>query len=188
MSNIVNITDFVGRFSIPNIEKDTTSFDNNYIAVYEPEILKRLLGVGLYNDFIQGLAAQTPEQKWIDLRDGKTYLVDGVTVEWSGVKKLIVPYVYYFYLQQNYNTLSGVGVINSNAENATKTDPNIKLVDAWNECVNYSGNYKAATTSELMPINYVSFEDTIFNFIVNHYQDYINWIYTPIESINYLGI
>lgn len=190
MSNIIDITQFKGALSIPNIEKDTEAFEDNYIGVYEPQILKRLLGIDLYNQFKTGLSDDPIEDKWKNLRDGITYEVEvddvTYTIEWTGVDKLIAYYVYYWYVKENYQQLTGLGVINSNAENATKVDPNTKLVWAWNECKKLSGLYDEITTGE--DLTYESIEDSLFNFIINNIDDYTNWVYNPIQLTNILGI
>lgn len=190
MSNIIDITSFKGAWAIPNIEKDSESFENNYIAVYEPEILKMLLGFDLYRQFKTGLDEATPAEKWTNLKDGAVYdvVIGDITykVEWEGLEKLITSYVYFSYVRDNFNQLTTLGVISSTAENATQIDPNYKMVWAWNEAEKRSGNYKHVATGE--SLTYLSVENTLFNFVFSHLTDYTNWIYMPIEPMNVLGI
>ena len=102
---------------------------------------------------------------------------------------LISYYVYYWYVKTNYQQLTGVGTINSDAENATKIDPNVKLVWSWNECSKLAGNYEYPLRGEdVTTVNYEKTEETLFNFLIHNIEDYDNWQYKPINKINVLGI
>lgn len=191
---LIDIGYFKGGLTIPNIEKDASGFENDYINKYEKEILVRLLGNTLYSNFMAGLAAPTIEQKWLDLRDGKDYTITinevDYTIRWNGLinsekESLIAYYVYFHWLQRNYHQLSGLGVIDTTTENATKVDPNEKLVWANNECAKLAGEYYHIT---LGYFEYTSFEPSLFNFIINNQTDYVGWVYTPLLPINNLGI
>ena len=163
MNNLCAYTDFVGDKNIPI--KDVTDFTNNYIAVYQKEILIKLLGFDLYLAFEAGLSEGTIAQKWTDLKNGSTYVVDGVKKQNPGVKDIVVYYVYCKWLSANYNQITGVGVINSTAENAEKIDPEIKIMAGWNTMVNYY--------------------NMVYDFINEKETDYPNWDFTELNKILY---
>ena len=141
---LIDIDYFKGALQIPNIEKDSTGFESNYIDVYEKEILTHLLGNTLYQNMIANYQSGTPSVG-VDLVEGKTYTVTinqiDYTVKWNGLINtdeisLISYYVYYNYVQQNYQQLTGLGVGAQNMGNATVIDPNEYVVvteDPYNE-------------------------------------------------------
>ena len=144
---LIDIDYFKGALNIPNIEKDTDSFNQNYIGLYEPEILTQLLGNDLYQQVLANYDTNT-DDKWRDLVEGKTYIVtiSGIdySVKWNGLINseqisLIAYYVYYKYVDINFQQLTGLGVGAQAMENATIIDPNKKLVWSWNECRKLSG-------------------------------------------------
>ena len=82
--------------------------------------------------------------------------------------------------------VTALGVGAQAMENATIIDPNKKLVWSWNECRKLSGLYDYPTTG--IDLTYLSIEPTLFNFIINHIDDYAPWVYLPVEQMNILGI
>jgi len=191
---LIDVDYFKGALQIPNLDKDTTAFENNYITPYEKEILVRLLGYDLYNQLITNYVSGTPSV-WVDLVEGADFTVtkDTVdyTVHWNGLINteeisLIAYYVYFNYVQQNYQQLTGLGVGSQNMENSQIVHPNQKLVWSNNECVKLAGTYNCITTGENLTSD--SLEPSLFNFILNNLTDYPNWYYTPLETINILGI
>ena len=187
MSIISNpISYFKGLIEIPFDNKDTSEFESVYIDVYEKEILIRLLGYTLYKEFTEALATGTPDQKWIDLRDGVEYTVtvDQVdyTVKWNGLQNaekisLITDWVYFNWLRQNNEQLTGLGVSSANKENATDFDSNFKKVQSHNRCAELSGN---ECNEKLEP--------TLYNYLSNNEDLYSNWVFKELEKINVLGI
>lgn len=191
----IDLSYFKGFLQIPNLDKDPDAFEANYIDFYEREILLRLLGYDLYNQFIEGLEDATPAQKWLDLRDGKTFEVTinqaTYNVRWNGLINdekisLLSYYVYFNYIRENYQQATGLGYIESTQENAENVDPNSKLVRVWNKCSELAGRYYFKTTGE--NLFYLSTDGSLFNFIYTHLSDYQNWQYEPVKRMNVLGI
>lgn len=144
---IVQPSDFKGMIVIPQVGSAiNTGVDtilpvndvlNELITDKEPAVLSELLGFNFYRLFRDGLAVlPTPEQRWIDLRDGMEWQ-DGLGNyhKFKGVKPLIARYVYYWYLRQEATQTTGIGEAVNNAENARRTSPIQKQVTAWNEMV-----------------------------------------------------
>lgn len=107
----------------------------DYIDIHEPEILKKVLGYALSKEF-QAALADTPAQKWLDLRDGKDYTdFAGNLQQYEGIKSIIADYVFVQIVgdKQNYTTDSGVKM--GSTENAENTSPRYKQVFAQNDMV-----------------------------------------------------
>ena len=135
MNNFVTYSDFVGSKSIPNLSKDSTSFNANYIAIYQKEILIKLLGYDLYLAFETGLTAETPDAIWTNLRDGSDYLVDSIKKQNPGCKGIVTNYVYCKYITNNFEQITGLGSTSANSENSTIVSPENKIVNAWNNMI-----------------------------------------------------
>lgn len=135
MTNLITYADFKGKLSIPNIDKDITGFAATYIAPFQKEILIKLLGFHEYTNFEAGLIEDPILQKWTDLRDGSTYTVDEIKKQNPGVKGIITNYVYCKWLSANFEQLTGLGVINATADNATIVSPENKITAAWNDMI-----------------------------------------------------
>lgn len=112
----VQPSDFVFPYAIPNVSR-MPNF-NEFIEREERNVLMYVLGEKLYTDFINGLSAPVPDQKWLDLRDGKQYH-DGSRLRiWGGVKKMLLAWIYSRYIRYNIGHFTGIGVNTANAENA----------------------------------------------------------------------
>lgn len=124
--------------SAPNSQKALTDL----ITIIERELLLNALGLTDYN-LLQVALLNLPiaDQKWKDLVNGAEY--DGKV--WDGLKaehSLIAYAVKYFYLNQNTQFITSVGVAVPNSENATTVNPDYKLVNCWTKFIEkYQGNY-----------------------------------------------
>lgn len=104
-------TDF--NYQPYNIVKPEGSSFTTFIDDEEEKILKKILGIGLYNDFIAGLEDDYPDEKWTRIRDGATYEYIGITYEWAGLKTrkgAMVPYIYSQWCLKDYKQASASGI------------------------------------------------------------------------------
>lgn len=132
---------FQGEIFIAQLSQiDVQEAVQGFVDKYEPKVLRKLLGITMYNDLLNSVEAsrQNPpvplEQKWISLLNGVDY--DSDTRHWDGLEILIANYVYWYYMF-DYNVHSvQVGVVKPKSENATPASPVHKMVRAWNEFVN----------------------------------------------------
>lgn len=164
MNNFVTYSDFTGDRNIPNLDKDLESF-NTFITRWQKDILIKLLGYDLYLAFETGLEEETPDAKWTNLRDGSNYQVDSVNKQNPGIKDIVAYYVYCKWVQVNFNQVTGIGVINATSDNAVKVDPEFKIMDAWNNMLNYY---------------YM-----VYLFISENETDYPNWEFTELQLMTY---
>jgi hypothetical protein len=169
-----------------------------YITKFEPEILKKCLGESLYNEFISGLSSQSIAQKWLDLRDGKTYVNNGLTIVWPGFKNaqkesLLTYFIYYkfLYFNGNFATTSGMRVANS--ENSRVTDSRNEQVFAYNKCLDLIGCEEENIKQNYQIIKLlINNKSTLYNFLKwsneQNSSTYPNWEFTKLEKINIFNI
>lgn len=133
---LIDLTYFTGEILVaqrsqPEVQEDLTRL----VAKYEPKVLTDLMGKTMYAAFIAGLAEETPDAKWINLKNG-------VPGEWMGLANatklsLIANYVYCMWSRKENTQTAGIGTVVPKAENATKIAPVDNYVRAWNEMVDW---------------------------------------------------
>ena len=142
MSNIIDITYFKREILISQVAQAAVADAvNASIAAYEPEYILNVLGYGLSRDFIAGIAAGSPAQKWVDLRDGKEFIDPNTNrlIKWSGFKNVMLSpiayYVYFMYRKNNVTETASVGEVISQTDNSVVVSPGRKTSFAWNRMV-----------------------------------------------------
>lgn len=131
--SIVNISDFKGRYTIAQSEQpNVASVVQAYIDRYEPEYLKKVLGVTLYQQYNAGILANNAV--YLAIRNGDNYTdYYGDIAFYDGLKQPIINFIYFHYLKDNttFTTGSGEKVI----DKAIAVSSIDKQVRAWNEMV-----------------------------------------------------
>jgi len=123
------------------INENNLSVDNiniqSYIDKHEPVILRKIFGYSLYKDFITGLAVEpTPEQKWLDLRDGKEYTYNDKLNKYEGITDIIGNWVYYWITRSLQSVATDSGIKKTSTMNMEFTNPKQRQVYSYNEMVN----------------------------------------------------
>ena len=145
---ILSLTDFVDReYKIPNQNESSDLL--GFIEDKEEELLCDLLGVDLYNEVMDGLDESNPEQKFLDLLNGKDYVFNGVTYKWGGLVNLLKPAVYSKWINVGTFKFTNIGwVQNSPQENSTAIDWTDQFVVAyWNKYCELVGLNKSQKNS-----------------------------------------
>lgn len=136
---IIDYTYFTERLLLPQVGntegRDTV---NEFTETYEIEYLHKVLCYDLAKAFIDGIAGSgVPDQRWIDLLEGKEFTYNGRNYNWPGfeVQKQnpIAGYVFYMYMGTPLNTL--VGTAKQNVDNNSKISPTPLMIMAWNSMV-----------------------------------------------------
>jgi len=149
----------------------TTKF-SNYIDEQQADILKKILGIELYDEFESALAEDYPDQKWLDLRDGVRYQYLTNTYEWVGLNKMLTPFIFSMWLRDNYDNYSNSGVSISNNENSNVVSPDLRIVQAWNKFYSYLGRCDRNV-------------NTLHGFLyVNEDTNFPTWLFTDVGSMN----
>lgn len=143
---LIDQTYFFGELLIPNKSSNANSL-NEYINEHENRLLVDLLGYELHKLFAAGIAAPSPAEKWLAIRDGKEYTNrSGVFTKWVGLKfsqgtaqkSLIANYVYWHWMQDMASFTTGSGEKTADNQNAVTASPASKMVRAWNQMVEWN--------------------------------------------------
>jgi hypothetical protein len=202
-----DISYYRGRLAIPFSNKNTTDFVNTYIDPFEQEYLETVLGLKLYNEFIAGLTIETPDAKWIALRDGASFNVEIgseiVEMKWKGLKNStkespLTSYVFINWLKNNYNQMTGLGVIDTTKENGSSVSVQEKMIIAYSDCVRLTGSYPFKSdeyANILFPkdidkdlLNYST--GNLLSFLFHNKETYPSWVFRfpDIYSVNYFDL
>lgn len=172
---LVALSDFEDRpYRIQDQEenKDLESF----LASTEEDILRKLLGTALYNDFIAGIGVGSPDQKWIDLRDGDVYTYGGVEYEYKGLVDLLVPCIFAYWVKETNDKYTNSGTVrNSPAMNSTAISPARRISEAYARFCSKVGNE-------------CEYCDTLYGFILANESDYPDWVFKEPEPMNQFDI
>jgi hypothetical protein len=197
--SLIDTTYFVGDINVPlSSNTDLNTAFTESITRYENAILKRLLGYDLWKEFIDGIAEDEVEQKWIDLRDGAEFTFDfygnTVSTKWNGLINsdkisLIAYYVYCKHRLANDTHYTGIGEVKSKGENSNAVSSLSKQVWAFNSMVALYGHvplkvmdvYNFLTCDSYQHFNR---EPSAYNFLLANKDTYSNWIFEPIARIN----
>jgi len=112
-----------------------------FIEKYSRELLNKVLGIEMRQSFLSGLEAASPEQRWLDLRDGLGFATNGGDLEWVGFANSqlkaspIANYVFFKYNIYLIDQSVGAGNLHPTVENGYIASPIKKLTRAWNEMV-----------------------------------------------------
>lgn len=170
---IITTSYFIGELNLSFSSITSNTFGTVWINRYENEYLYKALGYGFARLFIDGIAAVTPAQRWIDLRDGKEYEVGEVTYKWEGFKNTtllkspIANYVYAMYMLNNGTTTFGQGEGAPVMQNSQGVSPANKIHKAW--------------------VDMLLLNDSLYHFLNNNTDTYTEWDYGQVQyfgSIN----
>jgi hypothetical protein len=159
MVNLIDSSYFEkGNLFIPNnkdvntspVGSPTNESDLDFFVVeYERQFLLNALGITLYEELQVALlklpfsedtnppSLLTASQKWVDLVNGITYTnPQGVKKRWDGLKgfnkqSVIAFFIYMEYLRNYNERFTTVGVVRSDAQNATNYDATPKYIKAY---------------------------------------------------------
>ncbi len=138
----VEATDFDGYpYSLPNLDKRPNTF-SDFVDYVEENVLVDLLGRSFYDRLIAGLAEASPDQIWLNIRDGASYSYQGVDYKFGGLKKLLTPCVYSEFIRVDYEKYSGVGTVQPKSKNSVVVSPSRQIVKGWNDFVRLAGFLK----------------------------------------------
>lgn len=150
MANLIDTSYFVGEISLPGQVLTGDFADiNPYIIKYEREALIDLIGYSLYKELKAEIDASAYTEKWDRLVNGHEYTIDYLgddqIVKWNGLVNsdkvsLLAYYIYFKYVQFHTTHTSGIGELIQNAENAVKSSPSQKMVNAWNRFIELRGD------------------------------------------------
>jgi hypothetical protein len=180
--SLITTSYFAKDISIPT---GTYSNLSNDIEKYEPEIIKEVSGYEL-GKLINAYDSSTSPQRIKDIVEGKEYTVSyngrDQTIKWNGLINtelisFIAYYVYYWWQRNNITSTSTTGEIKPKNENSIIVGANAKACAAWyrmRQLIGYSGQSVV--------------EPSLYNFLTEYEDDYPEWIFKDVGSINIFGI
>ena len=172
---LIDVTDFEDLpYKIPN-QEETKEFVT-FIEAKEEELLKEILGIDLYNEFIEALADSGElADKWANLRDGAEYEYS-VTNEYKGLVDLLKPAIYSEWIFYTYRRLTAAAmIVNNGRENTTAVNPSWEIANNWNTWVKKVGNAGYQ-------------KNNFYGFMIANEDDYENWEFTYQELKNTLDL
>ena len=95
---IIDYTYFVNRLNLPQTGNTEGRADvQAYIDDYEPEYLRCVLGLELYDAFIAGIdGSGLPDDRWLNLLQGADFTKGGCKYRWNGFAPLLNDGAYVF--------------------------------------------------------------------------------------------
>ena len=194
MTNFLTYTDFTGLFNFDLDSDVTITFLDNIISQAQKKVLIDLLGIDLYNQFETGLAEVTPEQKWLDLRDGAKFEADynGKTynLTFSGVKEMLKYYISAVYLKEITKKTTFAGKVSGKFENSQLADAThnivkyqLKFVELYGLPYDYDSSIVELIGDRIkIECETEKLKDSCFNFIYSQNEKqkdtYSNWVFT----------
>ena len=143
MANIIQITDFSGRFFLSENEYNSNMLQD-IINEYTKKMLVDMLGIELYNDFYNDFQTGdgTPTQeRWVNFLNGEIYTPSGFSTEYKfeykGIKSFLIPLIY-AKLMRDTSYTSDMGYVDGKTDGAnqvTRIRQKNKADKAWNEGV-----------------------------------------------------
>jgi hypothetical protein len=139
---------FVGEILIPNISGTSTQEQANLLplqiamAKYEPMYLKMLLGEDLFTAYVAGIAAGSPDAKWVTLNNMIYYTDAALTAAGTGISP-VADYVYFYYQRSQATLTLTNSEVKAAHENFTVDSPAEKMIAAWNDMVRLSGEIQS---------------------------------------------
>ena len=192
MDNFLTYTDFSGLIIFDTESESSKAFLNDVIADVQKRILIDLLGYDLYLQFETGLSAGSPDQKWLDLRDGanfsSTYENISYTLHFGGVKQMLKLFTAFYYQVAISNKMTFAGQVQNVFENSKVVNQNINIIKNYNKAIDFYGFAYDNENVEILTNVYFESKrqrllDSCFNFIYTKNESdsttYTNWIFKP---------
>jgi len=151
MANIIDKTFFVGDLEIPQTDQAATlAALNAFIAQYEPEFLRLVLGYDLYLLFKANVNPGPATDPYTYILDGVSTFTNryGVLSTLPSIKRYIACYVYFHWMRQQTTKSTPSGEKVAKAANAFDSTPYFKACRAWNEMVDYVRTFREYMLSD----------------------------------------
>ncbi len=151
MGLLVNKTDFVGKYAIP--QNYLTNNIDSYISKYEEKYLKELMGVELFKLFKADISVLTPVTTiylaiYNPIEEDDTCLVayynmgyaysqaNGIRIS-DGIKEMLIGFIYFEFIRDSKYKNTPTGTVTGQSENSRETSFNDNgIYNRYNEAVN----------------------------------------------------
>jgi hypothetical protein len=178
MDNLLTISDFTGRFNIPNKTGIGVSANlDALISDYQEQFLVDLLGVKLYKDFEAGMAEEHIEDKWTKLLNGDTITIGTDDYIYKGIKEALKAWLYFIWMANTAKALQGIGTVAPSAENGRVVSPEWSLTQVWNYMLDCRQEY-------ILTSNYISCDGYITQMNGVDVANYPDYSFTAYYGVN----
>lgn len=215
---IIKASDFKGKYYIANAHDNEPDGDildsvsskvgnnlslNELIKVRVEEALIFLLGFELYYEFKSEFKSDlislkdNSDQKYVKLLNGhESYL---------GLKNILIPYVYYYWLEQEDESLTGLGTKKLNSKASENVSSRPKAISAWRDFYNLSVGHYNLTRARDFGITHTALvfrnkfgygiihgsnngKKSLYSYLQENKSDFNNWSPSIIRNKNQFDI
>ncbi len=148
--SLIDKTYFKGLVRLQTGNNIISDLLDEFIPRIEKDILVRGMGYSLYSEFKTQIEANSPEQKWLDLRDGKEFTLQDfrgneITVYFPGLansdnENMLAYFTYFYVVRMLQQQATSAGVTYNVPEAGGLTNAGQKMADAWNNGVRMYGH------------------------------------------------
>lgn len=167
MATIIDYTYFIDALLIPNA--DATGYVGGamqnqvqrYIARYELDFCKELLGDDLGSEFYTAITGTNPATKWTNLRNKLRDSTNKISP--------IANYVWYYWYRDQVRQRTGLGDGMSQGQNITIDVNRNRVVDNWNEMVRLDTVFSDWMQDNIATYPTYAPKIKVYSHINNHY-------------------
>jgi hypothetical protein len=136
MGKFVTTNDLVNKFEISTGMYADSKIDA-YIDRYEDVYLAEMLGVNLYNDFIDDLDVDNLPQdvKFTKIFEPFMEEKDLRILISKGIKDMLMGFIYFEYLKDQVTQSTPVGIVKQQGENSTPIHSHTTIYGRYNEAI-----------------------------------------------------
>jgi len=185
-----------GLAALPEAYSEETATVINSEYVYGNNIWKALtVTTGVFP--VAGSDWELVEtNKWLELKNGAEYTYASKVWKWAGMVKLLTPFIYSRYVEENVEQFTGNGVVVASNENSTLVSPAFKVTRAHNKYAELAGvargvrnNYPYYSYRFDQSFECFSYEDTLYGFLTaKGLTVYPDWCFESPGLRNIAGI
>ena len=174
---------------------DATTYAIDAQVVSGNDVLKSLQNGNTNHSAIDdGVWWEYVEQgnKWLLLKNGDTYLYQNKMYEWVGMKELLIPVVFAYWMRDNFDTYTQTGVSTGKSENADKELINRRVIEANNDYATIAG-YRRSRIDTLYGYLYnkgsegTTFDNT-FDISFTSFRSYFDYVFKAPKKMNLFGL
>ena len=115
----LNESYFTGAIYLPFKNPEFLEFFRNSLKDLEKNLLIDIFGYDFYKQFTDGIAQASPDQKWIDIRDGQVYTdKSDVYQEYKGIVNVFKYFVYCKIINIQSTQTSVLGEVTGTIDNS----------------------------------------------------------------------
>jgi hypothetical protein len=129
--------------------------------------------------------------RWLALLNGDRYTYNGKVYYWDGMKKMLVPYLFSKWADDNAQVLTGSGTVEGKNENSKQVGPSRLISKAYSDFGSRAGAFKDKKNSlygYLFSFTSTSTFDDSFDESFTNFASYLNYFFVDPGSRNIFGL